>query len=153
MASEVDICNLSLSHLRVASIAALADTNVRAVACNRHYAVTRDAVLREHAWGFAKKRKVLILIDETFSGWDYAYLHPSDCMVAREVYDADGSLSGSIYDPETDTFYSAGKVEFEVSLGEDLSATDRVITDATQADPVVITAVAHGYLDLPEWHQ
>lgn len=146
MASEVDICNLALSHIRAASITSLSGTDVRSVACNRQYAVTRDAVLRDHAWGFAKKRKVLILIEDTYAGWDYAYLHPADCIVAHEIYDLDGSLTGTIYDPETGSYVSVGKIEFEVSLAEDLAA-DVIITGATAADPVVITAAGHGYSD------
>lgn len=146
MATEIDICNLALSHLRVASIVAFADATTRAGACSTHYAVTRDAVLREHAWGFAKKRRVLVLIEDTYAGWDYSYLYPADCMSAHEIYDGTGSVSGTIYDPETGSYISAGKVEFEVSIAEEL-ATDKVITNASQTEPVVITAAGHGYLD------
>lgn len=146
MASEVDICNLALSHLRVASITTLLDSTTRAAACSAHYAVTRDAVLRDHAWGFAKKRKVLILIEDIYAGWDYSYLYPADCITAHEIYDKAGLVSGTIYDPETNSHVSAGKVEFEVSLAEELAA-DVVITGATAASPIVITAAGHGYVD------
>lgn len=146
MATEVEICNLALDHIRAAAITLLTGTDARSLACNRHYAVTRDAVLRDHAWGFAKKRKVLILVDEEFSGWGYTYLHPVDCIVAHKIYDLDGSLTGTVYDEETGTYVSAGKVEFEVSLGENLG-TDITITGASQTSPVVITAAGHGLAD------
>ena len=146
MASEVDICNLALSHLRVAAIVSLLDTTTRAAACNTHYAVARDTVLREHAWGFAKKRKILIIIEDTYAGWDYSYLYPADCIVAHEIYDRDGSVSGTIYDSEIDAYVSAGRVEFEVSIADDLAA-DVTITGATTADPIVITAAGHAYVD------
>lgn len=146
MASDVDICNLALSHIRSAAITILAGTDARSVACTRHYAVTRDAVLRDHAWGFAKKRKILILVDEEFSGWGYTYLHPADCIAAHEIYNRDGALTGSVYDAETGLFVIAGKIEFEVSLGENLG-TDITITGATQASPIIITAAGHSLTD------
>ena len=145
-ASDVVICNLALSHIGAGTIAALADATTIARACNTHYATTRDAVLRDHAWGFAKKRKVLILIADTYSGWDYSYLHPADCIVAHKIYDRDGSLTGTIYDEETGAYISIGKIEFEISIAEDLGA-DITITGATAAKPIVITALGHALVD------
>ena len=59
MASEVDICNLALSHLGdTATIASLdpPEGSAQAEHCARFYPIARDSLLEMHAWGFATSR-------------------------------------------------------------------------------------------------
>jgi len=107
MASEIQICNLALYNIGVHSIESLSENTKQAAACNTFYDITRDAVLSDYAWGFAKKREVLALETDTYSGWDYAYAYPTDCLKAHKIYDATGEI--------------AGRIEFEISVNNDLN--------------------------------
>ena len=53
------ICNSALIKIGASKIAALSDTNKRAILCNEQYPKLRDDLLRSHPWNFAIKRKVL----------------------------------------------------------------------------------------------
>lgn len=80
MASEIDICNLALSHLGDEATVASIDPpegSPQAGYCARFYSVARDALLEMHAWGFATKRVQLALLPNTWPMWGYAYAQPS----------------------------------------------------------------------------
>ena len=79
--SDVDICNLSLDHLKQSPITSLLTpiTNTEYI-LKRWYDIERTAALRCHPWKFATKR-VLLTPDETLPppfGYQYAYNLPSD---------------------------------------------------------------------------
>jgi len=132
--SEVKICNLALSHIGAASINALTENTVVAEACNLHYEPTRDAVLRDHAWGFARKRQILALLPETFSGFEFAYAYPIDCMSAIEIFRFDGNSSGTgIIDPRELSAINVPKVAFETSVNDDLNQ-EIILTDKADAE-------------------
>ncbi len=58
--SSVDICNLSLSELKINPISSLIQQNSEiAELCNRHYDLERKALLRTHVWNFAKTEEAL----------------------------------------------------------------------------------------------
>lgn len=89
MASTVDICNVSLSHLGdIASITAIAppDGSVQADHCARFYPIARNELLELHAWNFAVKRVALAEIEQDPTGaWGYRYGMPSNCLRALAV--------------------------------------------------------------------
>ena len=74
--SPVDICNLSLTELKVNPISAL-DEEGSAVAelCNRHYDIRRKALLRSHIWNFAKTEATLNLASNGSSN-SYTDVYP-----------------------------------------------------------------------------
>jgi len=84
MSSEVDICNLALSHLGdEAGVASIAppDGSAQAAHCGRFYPMARDAVLEAHPWPFAVKRVPLAEVDNPApEDWGYAYALPSTCL-------------------------------------------------------------------------
>jgi hypothetical protein len=85
MASDIDICNLALSHLGDdATVSAInpPDGSAQAQYCATFYPLARDRVLASHAWGFATKRQALALLSTTElpSTWQYAYALPSSCL-------------------------------------------------------------------------
>ena len=83
MASEVDICNLALSHIgENAEIDSInpPDGSRHAALCFTYYPVARDVLLESHPWGFAKKRVTLALLGDPPSQWTYRYLLPNDCL-------------------------------------------------------------------------
>lgn len=138
MSSEVSICNIALSHVGSYPIQSLSESTKEARECKLHYYATRDAVLRAHNWGFAKKRLTLALLSDTYSGYDYAYSYPSDCLVVREIYDESGAFTGTIYDEETDEYVATGRVEYEISINSDL--TQRVILTDKEDAELIYTA-------------
>lgn len=86
MASEVDICNLALSHLGdTATVVSIypPENSVQAQLCARFYPVARNALLEMANWGFATRRVPLAQVanptlDADGNGpWDYAYAMPN----------------------------------------------------------------------------
>jgi len=145
MANEVDICNLALSHIGGLSIQSLNESNRQARECKRLYPVLRDAVQAEFPWNFARKRVTLALLSgEEVSGWDYAYIYPTDCLNALEIYNP---LTTQTY---TDGMYISGqlveslvkvksdKIKFEVAVN---AAKDtRMILSDQEAAELIFTA-------------
>lgn len=134
MASEVQICNIALTEIGVNTIQNLTQTSKEARTCNVLYPVARDAVLRDHNWGFASKRLALALLTETYTGWDYAYQYPTDCLVLRKIYDS-----------TTETVSGFSKVEYEISTNEDL---DRrvILTNKEEAVGIYTAAITDANL-------
>lgn len=101
MASEVDVCNLALSHLGdTASVTSISppDQSAQAAHCARFYPVARDALLEMHQWGFATVRATLAqLAINPASSWQYAYGVPSD--VINYI---------AVLDPQVQDDYSVG---------------------------------------------
>ena len=98
MSSEVEICNLALSHLGdAANVASInpPEGSAQAEHCQRWYPVARDALLEMHDWGFATKRALLALVENPFSQWAYAYAKPSDALkiIAIMASDAPGDYA------------------------------------------------------------
>lgn len=126
MANEIQICNLALSRLGGFRIQSLDDATKEARECKLHYPIVRDAVLEAHDWDFARKRLVLALTTETFSGWEYAYQYPTDCLVIRKIYDPN-KAEGS-------------KIPFEVVSN---AALDRrlILTNQAQAELIYTAKV------------
>lgn len=80
--SKVGICNLALAAIGEDSIRDFDDGNKRARMCDRFYDVTRDYLLDQYNWSFARKQKELQQLAEP-SDWTpdgtYTYAIPSDC--------------------------------------------------------------------------
>lgn len=127
MASEVQICNLALSHVGAASIQSLEDKTKEAGRCNLLYEPARDAVLREHKWSFATKRETLALLpdEDKVDEWEFAYQYPSDCLAAREIYNdfnnvrRDGLLH---HDHQHHAHGNTDRINFEVAVNKGKTA-------------------------------
>lgn len=140
--SPVDICNMALSHVAAYPIASLTSNTKEARECKRLYEPARDAALEFHDWGFARKRGVLALLSETFSGWDYAYAWPVDCLTPRYIYDASND---SLLDSDDETPLPPGGIEFEDGVNGDL--TKRIIlTNEANAELIYTARVTDGNL-------
>lgn len=94
MSSDVEICNLALRYLGLGTIASLDENRREAKDCKLFYSTARDAVLRDHAWNFAQKRRGLagIAMPADYDGkYLLAYVYPADCLKARKVVISGGS--------------------------------------------------------------
>jgi hypothetical protein len=100
MASQIDICNRSLSIVGTRStIASLTESSAEAVQCGLHYVSVLRGLLRVHTWGFARKQIVGAMISaaagtpENPNGiapfplypWQYEYAWPQDCVRLRRL--------------------------------------------------------------------
>ena len=104
MASEVDICNVSLAHLGdTATVASLypPEGSAQAEHCARFYPIARDTLLEMHAWSFATRRVVLPLLNVTIPTWRYVYQMPNDVINVMAVipYDANDDYSNNMSYP------------------------------------------------------
>lgn len=88
MASDVQICNMALSHIgseaRVSSISP-PDGSVEAGHCATFYDLARTEMLEPGNWAFSLKREPLAQVTNPSSVWAYAYALPSACLRALRV--------------------------------------------------------------------
>lgn len=95
MATEVDLCNLALSHLGDnATIASISppEGSAQAEHCARFYPFARDSLLEMHTWGFATKRIQLALLSaNTGTEWDFEYATPNDAVNLIAILDPTAS--------------------------------------------------------------
>jgi hypothetical protein len=112
MASEIDICNLALSHLGDNATVASIDPpegSAQAEHCARFYPMARDALLELHHWKFATRRANLALLNAESWSWSYAYAAPSLTLKLLAVlpagassdadgedYEIEGAADGSV---------------------------------------------------------
>lgn len=84
MASNVDICNMALSHCGISSfISSLDEASNEARVCALHLPLVRGAVLQDFPWNFARRRRLLAALAETPpANWAYVYALPEDCLAA-----------------------------------------------------------------------
>lgn len=130
MASEVDICNIALSHLGDnATIASInpPEGSVQAEHCQRFYPIARDTLLEMHSWNFATKRIRLNSITESGAytnptEWNYVYQLPADCNTVIGVLPKGASDD---YSENGAGEYSTQKYQLEViSTGEKVIRSD-----------------------------
>lgn len=132
--TEIGICNMALSRLDLNPINSFIEATKEARTCKIHYEQTRDFVLRGHKWGFATKEDTLALLDATYTGWDYAYQFPSDCLAPRYIYNP--TLSAYEQADEDYTLSTSGtKIPFEVRAS---SSGDSKIILTDQEDAILI---------------
>lgn len=142
MASIVDICNLSLSHVgnkaQVVSISPV-DGSVEADYCARFYPIARDEIIEAGDWSFARTRATLALLATNPSTtWDYAYALPSNCMVPRRL------VTGERYSYEDDSRnFEIEGAALLTNLSEAVLIYTRPVEDPTRFPPGVVTAISY----------
>lgn len=84
MPSDVDLCNLALSHLGGEALVGSLnppDGTIEARLCALHYAPARDALLALHPWGFATTRvNGTLLAGQGNDAWTYALARPAQTL-------------------------------------------------------------------------
>ena len=94
MASEIDLCNIALSHLGdVATVASIdpPEGSAQAEHCARFYPMARDTLLEAHPWSFAMRRIVLAELTNPWPQWAHAYARPADCLKVLAVMPKDAT--------------------------------------------------------------
>ena len=112
MASEIDICNLALSHFgQSASVSSInpPDGSAEAEHCQRFYPIARDELLEHHAWTFASKRATLAEVTNDRTDFAYKYALPADCLKPRRVLPAgyaEDEMNGAVFEWEDTSLYT-----------------------------------------------
>lgn len=90
--SEVDICNMALTHLKQKHIVQIDPPSTQPEEhCALWYHQTRQARLRSHPWNFALKRvQLLPSATEPLFGFTHQYLFPTDWIRYVGRYDSGG---------------------------------------------------------------
>lgn len=86
--TEVTIANLALGNVGVNKFILALDEQRSAEArtCNQFYEHGRLYVLRDGLWTFAKRYRVLTLVEEDPTPeWKFSYRYPADCLLARYI--------------------------------------------------------------------
>lgn len=94
MASEVDICNLALSHLGDGATVSSIDPpegSAQAENCAIYYPMARDTLLEMHPWAFAMMRKALPLMAGRVGEGLFCYGLPPDCLRVVSVLSENGA--------------------------------------------------------------
>ena len=142
MASEVQIAKLALQHIGDRwDISDLTESTPEAEQVNLVFADTRDALLRQHPWNFAKKYATPAALTATVPGnWDYAYTYPPDALRIRGIIDP--LQLGVPIKFEVARNRSDIKVVLTDQVSAELFYTAR-ITDTTQFDPEFTMAFSY----------
>lgn len=135
MTTDIDICNMALSHIGARSaISDFQEASVEAQQCRLLYAPARDAVLREHPWNFATRRQALAEMNRDAVGWGYGYALPTDCLVARSLVTDRPDLPPIPFEVLGDALYT----DQEQAV---LTYTSRVI-EVRLFDPMFVVALS-----------
>lgn len=142
MASDVDICNLSASHIgQSANIVAIdpPDGSALAAHCARFYPMARDIALEAHAWKWAIKRYSLTQSSDATipDHYTYAYIMPSDCLRVLSIM------------PDEYTDEHTQQLNYEIE-GEYLFCNEELVklryiarvTDTTKWSPAFVDCVS-----------
>jgi hypothetical protein len=131
MSSEVEICNLALSHVSAsARIESLTENSNEAYYCNLHFQTARDAMLEAMDWGFARRYVTLADLGTPPADWSYRYAYPQDCVSARSLHNSTDRQKG--YPFEVAALVESETITGRVILcdidGAELRYTARVTT-------------------------
>lgn len=91
MSDVVTICNLALAHCASSRfLDAIDDNSTEGRLCTVHYEPSRDAILREMHWPFARRFVALALVAAAdaqpwATEWGFAYRYPANCIRIRRL--------------------------------------------------------------------
>lgn len=94
MASQVDICNLALSHLGDDATVTSIDPpegSTQAEFCKRYLPIAIDNALSVHHWSFSTIRDTPPQLDSGFAQWLYAYAVPANTITVISVMHKDAT--------------------------------------------------------------
>lgn len=120
--SDVDICNLGLSHIGdpglITSIAP-PDGSRQAALCARFYPIARKVILEANDWSFNTVRDTLTLLssDNDVGAWIYRYLRPAGALRVSKVLLA-STRSYEPSEPFITEMNSAGEVTILTNVEE-----------------------------------
>ena len=145
MASEIEICNLALSHLGDTATVASIDPpegSAQAEHCARFYPLARDALLELHNWKFATRRARLAQLAVESWSWAFAYGKPANALKILAVlpYGANSDADGQDFEIECSDEGTA----LILSNTEDASVRYiALVTDTSTFSPLFAMALSY----------
>lgn len=143
MVSEVDICNLALSHLGGGATVSSLDPpegSAQAEYCATYYPVARDTLLEMHPWGFAMMRKALPLMAEKSADGLFCYGLPPDCLRVVSV------LSGRAYGETSLRYFREmlpdGQQVLYADVPDALLRYVSIVRDTSRFPPLFVAALS-----------
>lgn len=140
MASDVEVFNNALSNIGDTSfIEDFSDPqNERERLAALHFASTRDLVLQDFPWNFARTFSILAEVSgDEFPGWSFRYRYPTDCLQAKIVTDEGGYrlpaqfwLDQNIW---ANTTFPIPRFSFEVQADPDADGAKLILCDVEDA--------------------
>lgn len=113
--SNVSIANLALTFLSTARIASLTEDSENARKMNTIFAMTRDSMLGDHNWNFARGEATLALTEITpaTGDWINVFQLPNDCL---RVLRTAGDYEFRIYEDKLYTNVSDCVIEYQKKI-------------------------------------
>lgn len=78
--TPTDICNQALALINAGLLYSLEEETEQGRQCRMQYDPTRQLVLRQFEWNFARKNERLVLSAHKINGWNYVYTYPEKCI-------------------------------------------------------------------------
>jgi hypothetical protein len=145
VATDVDICNLALSHLGDDATVATLDPpegSAQATHCARFYPIARAALQDMTNWGFCTTRQSLPLLSATpLSGWSYAYAPPSDAINILAIFPAGASDDFEPQPYDTEQLPDGTSVIY-TNAPSAVCRYSRHVTDTSKFPPLFVNALA-----------
>lgn len=144
MATEVEICNLALSHLGDEATVSSIDPpegSPQAEHCARFYPIARDVLLEMHPWGFATRRVTLAALTVPTWSWQFAYAYPSEVIKLLAILPYGASTEDDSQDYETEGAADGARI----ILTDTESASCRYIasvSDTSKFSPLFVDALS-----------
>lgn len=88
----VDVCNMALSYLGKGRIASLEESTEQARQCKLFYEYTKQRLLREYTWGFAKRVIQMAELDIVNPFYKHVYSYPNDCVTVSRIFECEEYL-------------------------------------------------------------
>lgn len=144
MATEIDICNLALSHLGdTANVASIdpPEKSAQAEHCARYYPMARDALLGMHTWNFCTTRGALNkLASAPASGWLYVYTRPNKALHVLALYPPGAQDDNDPQPFETEALPNGTQVIY-ADVADPVCRYTLQVTDPTQFPPAFVDAL------------
>lgn len=151
MASDVEICNLALSHLGdTANVTSIdpPEGSAQAEHCSRFYPVARGMLIEAHDWSWATRRISLTPLVATVSPWAYAYGKPNLMIKAIAVLGPDAgddyTIPSASYAPQPFVIETLPTGEEAILTNQENAVLRYIVsvTDTAKFPPLAVMALS-----------
>ena len=101
-----DVCNMALAYLGKGRIASIDEQTEQARQCKLFYDYTKQRLLREYTWGFAKRIVQLAELDTVNPFYKHVYAYPNECICVKRIFEC-----ADVYD-ENDKLRKVAVVDY-----------------------------------------
>jgi hypothetical protein len=127
--SDVELCNMALARIGITmAITSLDERSKEAMQCKLFFEMTRDKVLGDAPWPFARRTALLQLTGDAPQRWGYSYQYPGDCLRLNDVFPTiPTAMSPDVFRQ----WAQSNRVAYELGAGE--ADNQVILTDQVNA--------------------